>query len=90
MKAKGIRADNVSKSEEPPNKVMSYGADKGMAEIKAMQAEAKCYTQVEAITSEYNELKSKFEKKATLCTKSSTKPYQLAMRDAAEKSLKFS
>ena len=69
LKERGLRADNVyrlinriAKSDQPSSKMMSYGPDKAVSEIKAMQAEAKhCSQQVENLVSEYHELKSKFE-----------------------------
>ena len=45
------RADNVyrfiervAKSDQPSNKLMSYGFNEARAEIKAMKTEVKCYT----------------------------------------------
>ena len=75
LKEKGMREGNVYRFIEraiksggqSSKRLMSYGLD---MEIKAMQAETKrCIQEVEAVTSEYSELKKKFEKsRRELCS----------------------
>ena len=88
LKDKGIRADNVYRliericqTKQPSSALMLYGPDKAAADVKVMRTQVKeCAEQIEQITSEYSELKRKFEasKKQLHCA-------QQALRDVTNK-----
>ena len=90
LKDRGMRADNVYRliericqSKQPSSSLMSYGSDKAAADVKVMRTQVKeCAKQVEQITSEYGELKRKFEesRKQLRCA-------QQALRDVTNEKL---
>ena len=95
LKEKGSRADNVyrfiegiCKSKKPPDTLMSYGLDQAGAdrcEVKSMQLEVKdCRDQVENITTEYCELKKKFE-----ASRRQLQAARQALRDVTDEKLKL-
>ena len=90
LKDRGMRADNVYRliericqSKQPSSSLMSYGSDKAAADVKVMRTQVKeCAKRVEQITSEYGELKRKFEesRKQLRCA-------QQALRDVTNEKL---
>ena len=93
LKENESRADNVyrfieriTKSDQPSNKLMSYGLAAGCAqEVKVMRTEVKhCTEQVEKMSEEYSELKRQFE-----VSRKQLHSAQQALRDVTNEKLMF-
>ena len=92
LKDRGMRADNVYRliericqSKQPSSSLTSYGPDlKAAADVRVMQTQVKeCAKLVEQITSEYSELKRKFEESR----KQLLRCAQQALRDVTNEKL---